>query len=115
MRTVMAGGGRRAPCLPEGGETLIQCVTVHHGDGPVHDVRHARPLALQDGREFARRLAVPLPDHGADDLAVSADGILPADLARLRRLSGHDGLAARAPAKLLLLCPDCGEPGVKAS
>ena len=58
----------QVPCLLEGGETLTQCLTVHHGDGPVHDVRQARPLAVQDGREVAQRLPGLLRDRGADDV-----------------------------------------------
>jgi hypothetical protein len=47
-------------------------VAVDHGDGPVHDVGQACPLALEDGREVAERLA---------------------SLDRLRRLFDHNGLA----------------------
>ncbi|GGT12677.1 hypothetical protein GCM10010176_066800 [Nonomuraea spiralis] len=36
----------------------------------MHDVRQARPFALQDGRQVAEHLPGLLPDRGADDLAV---------------------------------------------
>src|SRR5919201_4848798 len=83
----------RVPRLLEGGDTLVERVAVHHGDGPVHDVRKAGALALEDGREVAERLAGLLPDGGADDLAVGVDAVLPADVDRLGRLFDHDGLA----------------------
>src|SRR5918994_5111498 len=83
----------RVPRLLEGGEALVECVAVDYGDGPVHDVREARPLALEDGGEVAKRLAGLLPDRGADDLTVGVDAVLPADVDRLRRLFDHDGLA----------------------
>src|SRR5262245_31589262 len=83
----------RVPGLLEGGDALGQGMAVHHGDGPVHDVGQAGPLALQDGREVAERLAGLLPDRGTDDLAVRADAVLPSYVDRLGRLLDHDGLA----------------------
>src|SRR5829696_5669697 len=53
----------RVPRLLEGGEALVECVAVDYGDGPVHDVREARPLALEDGGEVAERLAGLLADR----------------------------------------------------
>src|SRR6266513_3002060 len=83
----------RVPNLLEGGRSLVKRVAVDHGDGPVHDVGQARPLALQDGRDVVERLLGLLPHRGADDLAVGIDAVLPADVDRLRRLFDHDGLA----------------------
>jgi hypothetical protein len=51
------------------------------------------PLALEDGREVAERLAGLLRDRGADDLTVGVNAVLPADVDRFRRLFDHDGLA----------------------
>jgi hypothetical protein len=65
----------RVPHLLEGCDTLVERVAVHHGDGPVHDVRQARPLAVEDGREVAERLEGLLPDRGTDDLAVGVDAM----------------------------------------
>jgi hypothetical protein len=45
----------------------------------------------------AERLAGLLPDGGADDLAVGADAVLPADVDRLRRLSTTAWLKAGVP------------------
>src|SRR5262245_49972970 len=83
----------RVPGLLEGGDALGQGMAVNHGDGPVHDVGQACPLALQDGREVTERLAGLLPDRGTDDLAVRVDAVLPAYVDRLCRLFDHDGLA----------------------
>jgi len=84
---------RPASILLESGNTFVECVAVYHGDGPVHDVRQARPLALQDGREVAERLPGLLLDRGTDDLPVGVDAVLPADVDRLRWLFDHDCLA----------------------
>jgi hypothetical protein len=67
----------RVPYLLEGGETLVERVADHYGDGPVHDVRQARSLAFEDGREVAECLARLFPNCGADDLAVGIDAVRP--------------------------------------
>jgi hypothetical protein len=83
----------RVPHLLEGRDALVERVAVHHGYGPVHDVRQARPLAFEDGRKVPQRLAGLLPYRGTDDLTVDIDPVLPADVDRLCRLFDYDGLA----------------------
>ena len=67
----------RVPHLAEGRHTLVEALTCQCGDGPVDDVREARSLALQDGREVAERLQGLLSDRGTDDLTVGVDAVLP--------------------------------------
>jgi hypothetical protein len=67
----------RVPHLLEGGETLVECLAFHNGNRPVHDVRQARPLALEDGREVSDRLAGLFPERGTDDLAVALTPFCP--------------------------------------
>src|SRR5690606_8763192 len=65
------------------------------GDAPVHDVRQAPALALQDGGEVPQRLPGLLPERGADHPAGGVDAVLTADVDGLGRLFDHDGLAER--------------------
>ena len=87
-------------------------MTVHHGDGPVHDVGQACTLTLQDGRQVAERLPRMLPNRWTDDLATRVDAVLPADVDGPRRMFDLDGLAEGRTAPPWVSCrlPEVREP-----